>query len=187
MDGITFITGNLNKANFLAEHLGISLKHQKLDLDEIQSLDPHTVVEHKVRQAYSILQKPVLVEDAGLVFTAMGKLPGTFVKWFLEEIGCDGLVRLADSLSERTAVGRVCYGLYDGSTLHFFEGEMHGRIAEKVGHGEQGFGFDSIFMNDGFDTTRSQMTVEEYVRTSYRTPAIKKLRSFLEQLEAHKS
>ena len=61
MKDLTFITGNQNKADFLAKHLGVPVAHHKLDLDEIQSLDPRVVVEHKVRQAYEVLNKPVLV------------------------------------------------------------------------------------------------------------------------------
>ena len=179
MADITFITGNQNKADFLAKHLGFPVAHHKLDLDELQSLDLHTVVEHKVRQAYDILQQPVLVEDASLIFTAMGRLPGTFVKWFIEEIGYDGLLKLANSLPDQTAVGHVCYGFYDGQEVHFFDGEMRGRIAEEAKDNGQGFGFDPIFINDGFDKTRAQMTDEEYAATSYRMGGIHKLRAFL--------
>lgn len=176
---LTFITGNHHKADFLAKNLGIPVAHHKLDLDEIQSLDPHAVVEHKVRQAYELLHKPVLVEDASLIFTAMGRLPGTYIKWFIEELSYDGLLQLANSLPEQTAIGRVCYGLYDGKELHFFDGEMRGRIPAEAGHGERGFGFDPIFVNDGFKKTRAQMTEEEYTATSYRTDAIVKMRAFL--------
>jgi len=179
MMDITFITGNQNKADFVGKHLGIPIQHHKLDLSEIQSLDPHEVVEHKVRQAYKILHKPVLVEDAGLVFTAMGKLPGTFVKWFIEEIGYDGLLRLANSLPDQTAIGFVSYGLYDGKVLHFFDGEMRGHIAKEARDGGMGFGFDPIFVNDGFEKTRAEMTEEEYARSSYRMPALDQLRTFL--------
>jgi non-canonical purine NTP pyrophosphatase (RdgB/HAM1 family) len=176
--GLTFITGNQNKADFLAKHLGIPVAHHKLDLDEVQSLDPRKVVEHKVRQAYDVLHTPVLVEDAGLIFTAMGRLPGTFVKWFIEELGYDGLLRLANSLPDQTAIGRVCYGLYDGREVQFFEGEMRGRIATEA-RGNGGFGFDPIFINEGYSITRAEMTEADYAATSYRTPAIQKLREFL--------
>ncbi|HSX06045.1 MAG TPA: non-canonical purine NTP pyrophosphatase [Candidatus Saccharimonadales bacterium] len=184
MNDPTFITGNQNKADFLAKHLGVPVAHHKLDLDEIQSLDPHVVVEHKVRQAYEALHTPVLVEDAGLIFTAMGQLPGTFIKWFIEEIGYDGLLRLAHSLPDQTAVGRVCYGLYDGTNMHFFDGEMRGRIADEARDEGRGFGFDPIFINDGFTKTRAQMTEEEYDITSYRTDAISKLREYLQNAAA---
>ena len=179
MADITFITGNQNKADFLAKYLGMPVTHHKLDLDEIQSLDLHAVVEHKVRQAYGILKTPILVEDAALSFTAMGRLPGTFVKWFIDEMGYEGLLRLANSLPDQTAHGRVCYGYYNGKELRLFDGEMHGKIAKEAHDGPIGFGFDPIFVNDGFTKTRAQMTEEEYAATSYRTDAMKDLRTFL--------
>ncbi len=66
MAHITFITGNQNKADYLSKFLDISLAHCKIDLDEIQSLSLSEIVEHKVKQAYSIIKKPVLVEDTSL-------------------------------------------------------------------------------------------------------------------------
>jgi inosine triphosphate pyrophosphatase len=179
MKAVTFITGNQNKADFLAKHLGVAVDHHKLDLTEIQSLDSHEVVEHKAREAYAILKQPVLVEDASLSFAAMGRLPGTYIKWFIQELGVDGLARLAQSLPSQTAVGQVCYCLYDGSELHFFDGEMRGSIAATAHEGGRGFGFDAIFINDGYATTRSEMTDAEYDATSYRTEAIDKMRAFL--------
>ena len=180
MKDLTFITGNQNKADFLATHLSVPVAHHKLDLDEIQSLDPHELVEHKVRQAYGILKKPVLVEDASLVFTAMGGLPGPFIKWFIQELGCDGLVQLAHSLPTQTAVGHVVYGYYDGTgVVRFFEGTMHGRIAAEP-RGDNGFGYDPLFINDGYTQTRAEMNADDYAASSYRTPAIAQLRTFLQ-------
>lgn len=180
MEDITFITGNQNKANFLAKYFDRPVAIHKLDLEEIQSLDPHVVVEHKARQAYEVLKTPVLVEDAQLIFDAMGRLPGTFIRWFIEEIGYDGLLRMANSLPDQMAHGTVCYGLFDGSDeVHFFDGEMRGRIAPES-RGTGGFGFDPIFINEGYEKTRAEMTEEEYARTSYRTPAMNKLRAFLD-------
>jgi len=83
VNDIEFITGNQHKADYLAKWLGMPINHQKVDLTEIQSLDLHEVVEHKVREAYRIIQKSVLVEDVSLTFHALGRLPGTLVKWFL--------------------------------------------------------------------------------------------------------
>lgn len=86
MPKITFITGNPKKAEYLEKYLGFPIEHIKLDLDELQSLDLYEIVEHKVRQAYAKIGKPVLVEDASLEFSAFGRLPGTFIKFFLEEM-----------------------------------------------------------------------------------------------------
>ncbi len=179
MKSLVFITGNQNKADFLAKWLGHPVEHHKLDLDELQSLDLHQVVEHKARQAYSILKKPVLVEDASLTFPAMGRLPGTFVKWFAEELGYDGLLRLANSLPSQEAVGRVCYAVCeDGKEVKTFEGEMLGSISKEA-RGSGGFGFDPIFINEGYDITRAEMNDDDYAKSSYRTAAMAKLKEYL--------
>lgn len=178
---LVFITGNQHKADFLAKWLGHPVQHHKLDLDELQSLDLHEVVDHKVRQAYEILKKPVLVEDASLTFTAMGRLPGTFIKWFIEELGYDGLLRLANSLPDQEAIGRVCYAYYDGKDLKIFEGEMRGRIAPEA-RGSGGFGFDPIFIHEGHTQTRAEMDEKLYAELSYRTDALKKLKPFVDSL-----
>jgi len=66
MKNITYITGNQHKADYLANYLGHPIEYQKIDLDEIQSLDLRKIVKHKVRQAYDIIKKPVVVEDTSL-------------------------------------------------------------------------------------------------------------------------
>ena len=75
MQSITFITGNQKKADYLAKYLGFPIEHEKINLDELQSLDLREIVEHKVKQAYTKVGKPVIVEDVSLEFLALGKLP----------------------------------------------------------------------------------------------------------------
>lgn len=178
MKDLIFITGNQHKADYLAKWLGWPVDHRKLDLDELQSLDVKEVIEHKVKQAYDIVKQPVLVEDATLTFTAMGRLPGTFIKFFIEELGIQGLCELVDGLKHREATGVVYFALYDGKTIHYFDGTMHGRIADAP-KGDGGFGYDPIFINEGFDITRGEMTEEDYASTSYRAEAIEKLKAHL--------
>jgi non-canonical purine NTP pyrophosphatase (RdgB/HAM1 family) len=176
----TFITGNEHKARYVAQWLGADVPHVKLDLDEIQTLDLHALVTHKAKQGYDILKTPVLIEDAQLVFTALGRLPGPFIKFFVEEMGPGGVARMLDSFEDRSAHGRICYALYDGVTMHYFEGDMHGKIATDP-RGVNGFGFDKIFINDGYEITRGEMSEEDYARTSYRKIALDKLKGHLAQ------
>lgn len=96
MKDLIFITGNQHKANILAKHLGVAVAHQKLDLDELQSLVLHVVAEHKARQAYDISGKPALVEDVSLTFHALGRLPGPFIKWFIEELSAQQVCDLIE-------------------------------------------------------------------------------------------
>lgn len=164
----------------MARFLGEKIAHHKLDLEELQSLDRRAVIEHKASQAYKALKSPVLVEDVALILPAMGRLPGTFIKWFLDELGVDGFGKMASSLDSQAAHSFVCYALYNGSQTHFFEGEMRGTIAAKPA-GERGFGYDRVFINEGYSVTRGQMSQEDYDLSSARFKALHKLKHFLEK------
>lgn len=177
---LIFITGNPHKAKYVAEWLGHNIAHRKLDLDELQTLDLHELVSHKARQAYELVGGPVLVEDAQLTFGAFGRLPGPFIKWFLQELGPAGIPRLLADFSDKTAIGTICYALFDGITLRFFEGTMRGTIAPKP-RGAGGFGFDAIFINEGYNQTRAEMPEQDYAATSYRKMALDKLATFLRE------
>lgn len=178
MANITFITGNQHKVDYLVKWLEMPVRHHKLDLDEVQSLDLRTVAEHKARQAFEVLRTPVLVEDGALTFTAMGRLPGPLIKWFLQELDVEGLCRLATAQAHTGAIAAICYAYFDGRQIHFFEHEVPGRVINKP-VGNNGFGWNAIFIPAGSDKTYAQMTDEELRPFSMRALAIKKLQAFL--------
>jgi non-canonical purine NTP pyrophosphatase (RdgB/HAM1 family) len=178
MANVTFITGNKDKAEFLSKFLDYPVAHFKLELEEIQSLEFDEIAEHKVMQAYAAIESPVLVEDVGLSFKALGgKLPGAFTKWFIDEVGLEGLCKMLNIYDNRDALAQICYAYYDGSHLQFFEGEIEGEIANQP-RGENGFGFDPIFIPAGTNKTVAEMSDKEKEKYSLRTstvyPAIKK-------------
>lgn len=158
---VVFITGNQNKADYLSKLIGLPIKHQKVDLDEIQSLDLRLITEHKVRQAYKLVNKPVLVEDVGLIIGSMGRLPGPFVKWFIEDIGLEGVCRLADLSPDRSAVAACCYGFYDGKELKLIYNERAGSIAKQP-RGDAGFGWNPIFIPEGQTLTLGEMSEAQF-------------------------
>ena len=181
MMDLVFITGNQAKADYLAEWLGRSIEHQKVDLDEIQSLDPIRVLQEKARRAYEIVGRPVLVEDVSLTFTAMGHLPGTLIKWFLEDLGETGLANLAQKLAHQKAIAAITYGIFDGVKLVTFTGETSGVIVPKP-QGKS-FGWNTIFKPDGFDQTYAQMSPEAFHQHSHRGIALRKMQAYLKTLE----
>lgn len=168
MASVTFITGNEGKAKFLAQHLGVDVAHKKLELDEIQSLDLHEITEHKVKQAYTVLKTPVLVEDVALSIEKLNGLPGPFIKWFEKTLGLDGICQIA---AGSKAVAIVCFAYYDGERLKFFEGSLSGRIADSPA-GSNGFGFDPILIPDGQEKRLAEMTDEELPKYALRTTTV---------------
>lgn len=180
MKEITFITGNQKKAEYLEKYLGFPVQHYKLDLDEIQSLDLKQIVEHKVRQAYERVGKPVLVEDVSLGFVALNGLPGPFIRFFLEKMSFETLCSLLDG-KERKAIGRCVFGYYDGENLELFEGVLEGEIAKQPA-GENGFGWDKIFIPQGYSVTRASLSEEDYRKVYLQIRPLEQLKKFLEGL-----
>lgn len=179
-----YITGNQNKANYLSKSLGINITHQKIDLDEIQSLDPVVVIEHKVRQAYELIRKPVLVEDTSLCFNALDGLPGTFVKFFVEaNDGLESMCRLLDGFNDRSAYASAVYGYYDGDKMEFFSGRLDGFIATYA-RGEGGYGWDKIFEPTGYNgLTRAELSSQDDIESYNKIRDFESLKLFLESIK----
>ncbi|MEK7602540.1 MAG: non-canonical purine NTP pyrophosphatase [Patescibacteria group bacterium] len=177
MKDVVFITGNERKADYLAQYLGIPVEHVKMELDEIQSLDFTEVVRHKVRQAYIRVDRPVLVEDSGLEFASFGRLPGTFSKSFIHEIGLEAMCRLVDG-RDRSATVRCVFGYFDGEHEAYFEGSMSGTIAEHP-VGKSGFGFDTIFIPEGYKVTRAELSEDDDRKTYLRIKPFEQVKEFL--------
>lgn len=175
---LTYVTGNAAKAEQLGRHLNYPVRHKKLDIPEIQSLDLKEVAEHKARDAYRQVRGPVLVEDTSLVFHALNGLPGPLIKWFFTKLGNNGLCRLLDGYEDRSARAEVCFCFYDGKKLEIFVGEMNGTIAD-LPRGEQSFGWDPIFIPEGRAKTWGEMDIEEQKTTSMRRIVLKKLGEYL--------
>jgi non-canonical purine NTP pyrophosphatase (RdgB/HAM1 family) len=180
MGKITFITGNQNKADYLAKYLGFPVRHKKLDLDEIQSLDLKKIVEHKVRQAYAQIKCPVIVEDVSLEFEALGGLPGPFIKFFVEKNLYDAMCAIVNGRTRR-ATGRCIFGYFDGKNMKFFEGKIGGAVAARPA-GNNGFGWDKIFIPKGYKVTRAELSEEEYRKVYLKIRPLARVKKFLEQL-----
>lgn len=174
---VTLITGNKGKAEYFGKFMGMEIEHMNLDLDEIQSLELKEIVKHKVMQAYKIAKKPVIVEDVGLEFKALGKLPGPFIKFFLKELKMQQLCDLVDGKS-REATARCVVGYCDGDNIEMFEGELHGTIA-KTPKGENGYGWDKIFIPDGYEITRAEMNEKDDMETYLKVKRLDLLKEFL--------
>ena len=181
MRTLIFVTGNSGKvreASSILAPMGIKLVQEEMDLPEIQDKDPAKVSEHKAREAFSRLKKPIIVEDTGLRLEAMGGYPGALIKHFLDALGRQGIVdfvRGKDPSAEAACV--VTYCGPDGKTKSF-RGSVKGRISGKVTQGYD-FGWDPIFIPEGQEKTFAEMGMEEKNAVSHRMRALEKLASWL--------
>jgi inosine triphosphate pyrophosphatase len=172
-----FITGNNHK---FAEIHGIipTLTQLTLELDEIQSLDPKAVIEHKLNQAAGLHDGAFIVEDTIFSLPCLNGLPGTFIKFFEQKLGAAGLAELVLKYSDHSATVLTTIGYRtEAGDTHYFTGEYSGQIVEP--RGANGFGFDPIFLTDGQTKTNAELTQAQKTAFSARGIAARKLRDYL--------
>jgi len=180
---LTVVTGNSKKLREIQsafEDIDLEITNEKLDLVEIQSLDIEEICEYKVKEAYKILKKPVMVEDTSATIDELNGLPGPFIKFFQEKLGSEALIILANSCTSRSAtvINNVAY--YDGEHLIQAQGITQGSISKELASGV-GFGFDYCFIPNGFDKTFAELG-EEVKKEHYgRKKAIIKLKEKLQK------
>lgn len=180
---INFVTGNSGKlAEAKAILGGDIIQALEVDLPEIQETDPRKIIKHKLVEALKYTKDWVMVEDVSVCLDCLGGLPGPLIKWFLKSIGGEGISRLCQKMGNNRAAAKVVIGLAKpDSDIHFFEGKVAGVIVAP--RGENGFGWDSIFMPDGAQKTFGQMTAEEKNKVSMRRMALELMRGHLELAE----
>lgn len=141
----------------------------------------------KAEHAAAALHKTVIADDSGLCVDALDGRPGIFSARYessdekrIEKLLCEleGI-----PYSRRTAkfVCAVALSLSDGKS-YTVRGEINGRIACKPA-GENGFGYDPVFVPDGFDQTFAELPEETKNRLSHRAMALVELKKLLTTLK----
>jgi len=173
---LKFVTSNADKFREASKILDCQLEQvSTLIIYEIQTHDINKIVEHKARQAYKELKCPVLVEDSGLIFSAWNGLPGALIKWFEIAVGCDGLLKMLEGFKNREAFAICLAAIFDGREMHVAKGEVRGKIADSV-RGDNGFGWDTIFIPDSHEQTYAEMSFGEKNAMSHRRHALESLK-----------
>ena len=171
-------TTNRNKLEEFRRILpDIEIVGVKLDIEEIQSLDPYKVVEHKAIEAYKANDyNPILVEETSLALRGLGGRPGAYIKDFCEETEMRRMI--AESWlkgRDRAALAMVLIAVYDGAETQIREGSTAGTIAKGL-RGTKGFGWDDIFIPEGETRTFAEMNHAEKDRHNMRRRALLALR-----------
>ena len=179
MKKFKFVTGNPNKVREVSEILNLPLDPVQVDgLFEIQSPNIDEVVRHKAQQAYESLQCPVMVEDSGLLFHAWNGLPGALVKWFEETVGCDGMLKMVEGFIDRGATAICCFAVYDGKNMKIARGQVNGTLSNSL-RGKNGFGWDVIFIPEGYEQTYGELSSKDKNAISHRKRALDELKQVL--------
>lgn len=138
----------------------------------------------KARAAHAHTGLPAIADDSGLAVEILGGSPGIFsARWAGGRDNVQNrqllLQQLADVKDENRAAAFICTIAYVSDNQEVsFTGIWPGRVARQE-QGEHGFGYDPIFIPEGFEITAAELEPEVKNSLSHRSLALEQLASYL--------
>ncbi|MEM9992413.1 MAG: non-canonical purine NTP diphosphatase [Bacteroidota bacterium] len=189
---IVFATGNPNKVREINSILGDSVEIIGLknigcteEIPETQA----TIEGNALQKARYVKEKygyDCFAEDTGLEIDALNGEPGVYTARYAgpardADANMDKALRELASKEDRGAQFKTVIALILNGEEHTFEGIARGTIAHQK-MGEQGFGYDPIFVPEGFDRSFAQMEANEKNVISHRGKATQLLKAYFDTL-----
>lgn len=137
----------------------------------------------KAKFCFEKTGKPSLGDDSGLVVESLDGRPGIFSARYAGNH--DFAKNMAKVLEEMNGVeNRKAYFvtvmcLVEENSVKYFEGRVYGNLTQTI-KGEKGFGYDPIFIPEGYKITFAEMSAEDKNKISHRKQAIEKFLEFVE-------
>ncbi|EEI91744.1 non-canonical purine NTP pyrophosphatase, RdgB/HAM1 family [Sphingobacterium spiritivorum ATCC 33300] len=188
---LIFATNNAHKLDEVRAIVGDAFMIKSLDDINCQDDIPETgdTFEENAKQKTDYLVNKYGLycfgDDSGLEIEAINNEPGVYSARYSGSRDMERnidlvLEKLADS-ENRKARFRTVISLFLNEQQHFFEGAITGTIISER-RGAEGFGYDPIFIPDGYDKTFAEMSADEKNGISHRSIAVKALTGFLKSL-----
>lgn len=190
---IVFATNNEHKLKEIREILENEI--DVLSLTDIGSLDEipednDTLEENALQKARYVNNKfgfNCLADDTGLEVAALNGAPGVYSARYAGESRSseENIKKLLSELygiEDRKARFRTVIALLCDGKEYIFEGIINGKITDKK-VGTNGFGYDPVFIPEGYTKTFAELSSEEKNIISHRALAVKKLVDFLKIIE----
>lgn len=144
----------------------------------------------KAREACLASGLPVLADDSGLVVDGLDGRPGVLSARFAGPTADDAAnnrkllaeLALLPTASRNAAFVCVMAFVHPDGTEQTFQGMVSGRILNGL-RGEGGFGYDPLFLVDGFQQTMAELSLEEKNHISHRGQALRAFQAYLRQQE----
>jgi len=189
MNKLVFATNNKHKLDEVRAILGEAFEIASLKdiacFDDIPET-ADTLEGNALQKARYIFDKfglDCFADDTGLEIEALNGAPGVYSARFAGE-ECNSqknmqkVLSLMEGCPNRKACFRTIIALIQNGTIKYFEGKICGKIAE-VPSGSAGFGYDPIFIPDGYKKSFAELSPEEKNEISHRALATKKLANYL--------
>ena len=187
---LVFATNNAHKLEEIRAILGdkievMSLKDINCDVDIPETADTlEGNAQLKAEYIFKHYALDCFADDTGLEVEALNGAPGIYSARYAGGEGHDSEANMKKLLTElygeknRKAQFRTAICLIEGGVKHLFEGIVKGCIIEEK-RGETGFGYDPVFMPEGYNETFAEMGNDEKNKISHRARAVAKLCDYL--------
>ncbi len=206
---IVFATGNPGKLREAQEILGKGFKlviPAEAGIEEDIPETGNTLRANSLQKAQFIYDKTGMdcfADDTGLEVEILGGEPGVHTARYggPQKNPADNIARLLSEMARREheasvarsfgidtpkatrkARFRTSVTLILNGEKHFFDGVMEGQIARRKA-GKGGFGYDPVFIPDGYDVTAAEITEEQKNAISHRGKALRAMAEFLKTLK----
>jgi XTP/dITP diphosphohydrolase len=184
---IIFATKNAGKFREVAHILGEEY-FELLSLNDFNNVgeiveDGNTFEENAIKKAKYVYGKyglPVLADDSGLAVEQLNGEPGIYSARYAGENATDEennlrLIEKVKDLPEPHRAKFVCAAVYyNGNIILNAVGEVIGRLLLEP-RGKNGFGYDPLFLPDGYDQTTAELSLDEKNKISHRSKAFRSL------------
>lgn len=185
---ICFATNNANKLKEISQILGEAFEILSLkDIGCLEELpETHETLEEnsheKAEYVYNRYEIPVFADDTGLEVAALNGEPGVHSAHYSgsrdAEKNMQKLLTAMAGKEDRNAAFRTIITFIDPTGTYAFEGSVSGQITHAQ-KGDEGFGYDPVFIPEGYDQTFAELPASEKNAISHRKRAIEKLVDFL--------
>ena len=190
MKNLVFATGNIHKLQevqgLFKEGFALScLKDVNITEEIPETAD--NLVDNALQKARYVYEKcgiPCFADDTGLEVDALGGAPGVYSARYAGEqkdskLNMLLLLKNMNGKNNRDARFRTIIAYIDENAQeHIFEGEIKGKIIENMA-GENGFGYDPIFVPEGYKETFAELSSEIKNTISHRARAMEKFLSYI--------
>ncbi len=191
MKKLIFATHNQNKVqevnavfdNYSIQSLADLNYHQEIEETENTFVGNALL---KARHVFEVFKTPVFADDSGLEVVALNGAPGVYSARYAGEEknhaknNAKLLAALANE-SNRTAQFKTVIAYKDATTEVTFEGIVKGCIAKQIS-GSGGFGYDPLFIPEGYNKTFGELPSVVKLRLSHRSRAIAMLYDYLKSI-----
>lgn len=190
MRKLVFATNNAHKLEEIRAILGekveiLSLKDTHCDTDIPETADTlEGNAALKAEFIYKHYGLDCFADDTGLEVEALGGAPGVYSARYAGGEGHDSeanmkkLLKKLSGETNRKAQFRTAICLIEGGEEHLFEGVVKGEIIEEK-RGNSGFGYDPVFVPEGFSQTFAELGAEIKNQISHRARAVQCLCEYL--------